>query len=151
LNKSPKHRGLIKAEPDLEKAKKHITKAEHNLRAFLYFDKGGFSDWSVSAGFYCIYHCFLAIAAKFGYESRNQSCTIALIELLKENGKINIDPKFIEMLKSEDYNERHESTVIELREEYAYGITTSVERAKITKLIEACKDVLDITKELVNK
>src|SRR3989344_5954079 len=91
LKEGKKHRGLIKIENNIEEAKKHIDKAEHNLRAISYFNDGRFSDWSMSAVFYCIYHCFLAIALKFGYESRNQECTISLIKSLKETGKINID------------------------------------------------------------
>src|SRR3989338_3896139 len=96
LKSGNKHRGLIKREPNIEEATKHIDKASHNLNAISYFDKGGFSDWSMSAVFYCIYHCFLAIGLKFGYESRNQECTIALMQSLKEEGKIEIDDKFIE-------------------------------------------------------
>ncbi len=87
LKESNFHRGLVKHEQDLELAKKHIIKAEHNLKAALYFEKGRFSDWSASAFFYCIYHCFLAILRKFGYESRNQECSIAVIEMLKEDKK----------------------------------------------------------------
>lgn len=80
LGKSPKHRGLLAVKPNLEEARKHIAKAEHNLGAITSFKKTGYSDWSLTAGFYSIYHCFLAIAIKFGYESRNQTCTIALME-----------------------------------------------------------------------
>ena len=64
-----KHRGLLKINPNIEEAKKHLAKAEHNFNGVTKFKQIGFSDWSMSAGFYCIYHCFLAIAAKFGYES----------------------------------------------------------------------------------
>src|SRR3990167_8583795 len=88
LGKRIKHRGLLNIELDIEGARKHIEKAEHNLNAISKFKEIGFSDWSIAAGFYSIYHCFLAIAIKFGYESRNQICTIALMELLKEEGKI---------------------------------------------------------------
>lgn len=76
LGKRPKHRGLLKIEPNIEEAKKHLLKAEHNLEGISKFVEIGFSDWTMSAGFYCIYHCFLAIATKFGYESGNQTCTI---------------------------------------------------------------------------
>ena len=50
------HRGLIKINGGIELAEKHILKAEHNLKGAIYFKKGGFSDWSASAFFYCIYH-----------------------------------------------------------------------------------------------
>jgi len=146
-----KHRGLLKIEPDIEKAKKHIKKAEHNLQAISNFKENGFSDWSIAAGFYSIYHCFLAIAVKFGYESRNQTCTIALIEYLKEEGKINIDTKFIDTLKQEDMEDMH-NKVIDLREEYTYGVEVSVEEdKKIKDLINICKEIIDIAKNIVFK
>ena len=144
-----KHRGLIKSESDLEEAKKHLAKAEHNLSAIGYFDKGGFSDWSMSAIFYCIYHCFLAIASKFGYESRNQECTIALIKYLKEQEKINIENRFIDALEIYGERERHESSVIEKREFYTYGTTVSADKEELKKSINLCKDCLDQTKGIV--
>ena len=146
-----KHRGLLKIEPDIEKAKKHIKKAEHNLQAISNFKENGFSDWSIAAGFYSIYHCFLAIAVNFGYESRNQTCTIALIEYLTEEGKINIDTKFIDTLKQEDMEDMH-NKVIDLREEYTYGVEVSVEEEKkIKDLINICKEIIDIAKNIVFK
>ena len=99
LGKKPKHRGLLKSDSDLEEAKKHLAKAEHNLDGITKFREIGFSDWSMSAGFYCVYHCFLAIAARFGYESANQTCTISLMRYLKEANKITLDDKFIELLE----------------------------------------------------
>src|SRR3989338_11297305 len=111
-----KHRGLVDIKPDISKAGLHIEKAEHNFNAISYFDEGGFSDWSVSAAFYTIYHCFLAILAKHGYESRNQDCTMAAIQFLKEESKIQLGDKFAVALKYHaEIEERHEDTVIELR------------------------------------
>ena len=72
LGKREKHRGLLEIEPDIEMAKKHIEKAKHNLKAIDYLLKGNFSDVTFSMIFYSMYHCFLAIASKFGYESRCQ-------------------------------------------------------------------------------
>ena len=54
LGKRPKHRGLLKSDPDNEEARKHLAKAEHNLKAITHFKDTGFSDWSMSAGFYCV-------------------------------------------------------------------------------------------------
>lgn len=150
LEQGKKHRGLIKSNPDLEEARKHIEKAEHNLRAISYFNTGGYSDWSVSAGFYCIYHCFLAIVNKFGYESRNQECTIALIQSLKEEGKIEIDNKFIEAVKVYEESERHESNVIEKREFYTYGTKVSTDNQKeINENRTLCEECLDQTRRIV--
>ena len=147
-----KHRGLIEINPNIEEAKKHIKKAEHNLNAIIKFKEIGFSDWSITAGFYCIYHCFLAIAFKFGYESRNQECTISLIEDLKEKNKINIDSKFIDMLKYADVEEIQESSIIEMREAYTYGIDISIKDEKrINELIINCREILDVTKDIIFK
>ena len=66
-----KHRGIKVVEPNIVQAGKHIAKAQHNLKAMLYLIRGNFLDWAVNASFYSMYHCCLAILAKFGYESRN--------------------------------------------------------------------------------
>jgi uncharacterized protein (UPF0332 family) len=145
-----KHRGLVNVSPNVEDARKHIDKAEHNLKAISYFNEGGFSDWSMSAAFYCIYHCFLAISVRFGYESRNQECTIALIKHLKEKGEINIEDKFLQALEIYEEQERHESNVIEKREMFTYGATVTADNKKeIEESIGLCKDCLDQTKKIV--
>ncbi|MBL7169794.1 MAG: hypothetical protein ISS48_02150 [Candidatus Aenigmarchaeota archaeon] len=66
------HKGLKKVETDEMESKKYIEKALHNLKAMNYNIKGGFTDWAVNAGFYTMYHSFLAILSELGYESRNQ-------------------------------------------------------------------------------
>ena len=152
LGKRPKHRGLLKVNPSLDEAKKHLAKAEHDFEAITKFKEIGFSDWSMSAGFYCIYHNFLAIAAKFGYESSNQTCTIALMRHLKEIGKIELNEKFIEALEYEEIEEAKENSVIELREDYTYGVQITVkDEAKINQLKQICKELIDITKEIIFK
>ena len=72
------------------------------------------------------------------------------MELLKEEGKINIDTKFIEMLKEADIEEIQENKVIEMREDYTYGIEISVEdETKINDLIKISKEMIDKTKDIV--
>jgi len=150
LGKRPKHRGLLKANPDLDEAKKHLAKAEHNLEGITTFRKVGFSDWSMSAGFYCIYHCFLAIAAKFGYESANQTGTISLMRFLKESNLIQLDEKFIELLEYEEMEDIKENSVIDMREDYTYGVQIMVkDEAKINNLKNTCKELIDITKQII--
>jgi uncharacterized protein (UPF0332 family) len=150
LGKRLKHRGLLKANPDINEAKKHLAKAEHNLKAITRFKEIGFSDWSMSAGFYCIYHCFLAIAAKFGYESGNQTCTISLIKQLKEENKINLDEKLIELLEYEEMEEIKDNKIIDMREDYTYGVEISVKDEKrINDLVKTCKDMIDVTKVII--
>jgi len=150
LGKRLKHRGLLKDNPDLDEAKKHLAKAEHNLSGITKFQTIGFSDWSMSAGFYSIYHCFLAISSKFGYESRNQTCTISLMRYLKEQNKINLDEKFIELLEYEEIEDVGEDSVIDLREDYTYGVKVSVkDEAKLNELKKTCQEMVDITKEII--
>src|SRR3989338_2620212 len=141
-----KHRGLVEVKPNLDAAKMHLEKAEHDLNGVLYMVKGGLSDWAVNAAFYSMYQCMLAIIARFGYESENQTCTIALVELLKEQGKISIDDKFIKMLKPD--SEKQDS-VINMREEYTYGFKIAVPETDIKKLIETCKELIDNTKSII--
>lgn len=150
--KRVKHRGLLRVNPNIDSAKKHIGKAEHNLNAISQFKEIGFSDWSIVAGFYSIYHCLLAIAIRFGYESRNQACTIALMNHLKEEGKVVINTKFINLLKDADIEEIQENKIIEMREDYTYGIEISVkDESKIKNLIKTCKEAIDTTKGVVFK
>lgn len=144
------HRGLVKKEPDMNEARSHIAKAEHDLAAISYMEKGGFSDWSMGAAFYSIYHCFLAIAEKFGYESRNQECTIALIRSLMEIGRIDLDEKFIKALEVYDSEKKSEKNLIEKREFYAYGTTTDVKnKEEIKRGIELCKECIAQTKKVI--
>ncbi len=142
-----KHRGLIEVKPNFDAAKMHLEKAEHDLNGVFYMVKGGLSDWAVSAAFYSMYHCMLAIIAKFGYESENQTCTIALVELFKEQGKISIEDRFIKMLKPEP--KAKDFSVINLREEFAYGFKIAVPETDIKKLTENCKELIDKTKGII--
>ncbi len=149
--KRAKHRGLLKIKPALEKAKEHIEKAEHELEVTEYLKKGNFMDVGVSTVFYSMYHCFLAIAAKFGYESGNQTCSIALMEYLKEEGKIDIDTRFIDIFKYKESEEEKKDSIIEMREDYTYSTKLSFDKAKLNALIEMCKELIEITKEIIFK
>lgn len=150
LQKRAKHRGLVEVKSDKEKAQNHLKKAEENLlfATSLEADKYGYKI--VEALFYCAYQCFLAIAAKFGYESGNQTCTIALIEYLKEEGKIELDEKFIEMMKYQDEQKNKKyGSIIEMREDYTYSSKISVEKNKIEDLVLICQELLEKTKQIV--
>jgi len=41
-----KHRGLLKGKPDIEEAKKHLAKAEHNMEGITVFKKDCLRDTS---------------------------------------------------------------------------------------------------------
>jgi uncharacterized protein (UPF0332 family) len=149
LKDGAKHRGLVEIKPDIEGARKHIKKAEHNFKAVITLEKLGLADWSVSAAFYTIYHCFLALIAKFGYASRNQECTIALIEYLKEQGKIELSNEIIETLKSAGLEEKQQKSAIYLREDFQYGTETEVDDKQLSKLKDICKKAVDETKKII--
>jgi len=146
-----KHRGLVKIKRNEKIIKAHIKKAEHNLNAIIDFKKSGYSDWSASAAFYSIYHCFLAIINKFGYESRNQECTFALIYTLIEDGKIDLDKELIEEIHSLDVEEKQEMSATELREIEQYGVSLSIENKTYERILELAKKILDKTKEILEE
>jgi len=144
LNKAEKelqhgnnHRGLIKIKPNSELIEAHVKKSEHNLNAIIDFKNIGYSDWSASAAFYCIYHCLLAIITKFSYESRNQECTFALIYYLIETGKISLDKELVQEIHLLNPEEKHESaTIIEIREIEQYGVRLSLEDEAFNNMLK---------------
>lgn len=149
LNAQDKHRGLIKIKPDVSKAHEHITKAEHYLKATDYLKKGDFSDISVSTVFYSMYHCLLAIAIKFGYESRNQECTFALIHSLIEDIKIDFGKELLDKIASLDTEKSEGATTVEIREQYQYGVSLSIKDDLYSNLFELAKEVISKTKIII--
>ncbi|MBU0762795.1 MAG: hypothetical protein KKD39_07185 [Candidatus Altiarchaeota archaeon] len=146
------HRGLREITPDKKIMSAHIQKAEHNLKAVSRFKEIGYSDWSASAAFYSIYHSLLAIANKFGFESRNQECTFALIYHLIEEGKIPLDKRLIEGIRALDPEKAHEKpTVIEVREVEQYGVATILENETYNRLLNTAKTILDKTKTIIEE
>ena len=148
LREGKQHRGLVKVEVDLEKAREHLTKAEHNLKVTFYLQKGGFTDWCSSSLFYVIYHCFLAILVKYGYETRNQECTFALIASLIEDKKITLIQEDLEKVSMLNLKETQESpdTVVSIREDYQYSTKVSLENKEYQELLQLAKRILDKTK-----
>ncbi|MBS3124555.1 hypothetical protein J4437_08070 [Candidatus Woesearchaeota archaeon] len=149
LQEGKKHRGLLKVDTNLEKAREHLSKAERNLKVTIYLQKGGYSDWCSISIFYMIYHCFLAILAKFGYETRNQECTFALIASLIEDKKIIISHDDLEKVSTLDITETQESpeTAVNIREYYQYSTKMSLENKEYQELLLLAKSILDKTKE----
>ena len=72
------------------------------------------------------------------------------MEYLKEEGKINIDSKFIEMFKYEDEQKNEESSLIGLREDYTYGTKKDASKEKIEELKGLCIDLIEETKIIYN-
>ena len=148
-----KHRGLLKVKPNLAIARGHIEKAERNIKATLYLQKGGYTDWCSSTLFYSIYHCFLAILAKFGYESRNQECTFALIKSFIESSEIDIEKEDMETIAGMDVEEKQHShkSIVNIREEYQYTTKLSLEDETLEELLALAKKILDKTKVIIEK
>lgn len=149
LQEGKKHRGLVKVDVDLAKAREHLTKAERNLKATLYLHRGGFTDWCPSSLFYAIYHCFLAILAKFGYEARNQECAFALVASFIEDKKITLSEEDLRKVTTLNITETQEApeTAVSIREDYQYSTKVSLENEEYQDLLQLAKRILDKTKE----
>src|SRR3989344_7761906 len=149
LKETPFHRGLVEVKHDVALAGKHMIKAEHNLKAALYFENGGYSDWSTSAFFYCLYHYLLAILRKHGYESRNQERTFAVIEMLRKDGIIEIQEEHLQMLLISKAKET-DFSIIQNRENFQYGVDINyTNRNLFNASITACKTLLDRSQQIV--
>ncbi|HLC96764.1 MAG TPA: hypothetical protein VJH97_05590 [Candidatus Nanoarchaeia archaeon] len=149
LQESKVHRGIVKTGVNKEKAKEHMEKAEHYLSATLYLKKGNFSDISASTIFYSIYHCLLSIAAKYGYESRNQECTFALMASLIEDKLINLDKGWLVKIAPLESTEEH--TTVKMREQYQYGTSVSLSDDVYEEQLSLAKRIMAKTKEILEK
>ena len=149
--KGERHKGLKKIEKSEELAKQHLDKAIHNFKAMISFQKTGFSDWSASASFYCLYHCLLALLAKEGYESRNQSCTFALIEDFIDKYEINLED--LKEIFDKDVTEdlQHSSKILDIRENMQYSVKTALEDKEFIELKEMTKKIFDKLRKDIEK
>src|SRR3989344_1890287 len=128
---------LVKTNPDLELAQKHLKKSEYNYDILQTLERLKKYDWALNAGFYAIYHCFLGILSKYGYASQNQSCTIIVLLKLIEDKKLNLDKDIVLQFDTLDVEEnltnptaRHE------REISTYGVETSIDIGQLNRIIE---------------
>ncbi|MBU0615482.1 MAG: hypothetical protein KJ601_05285 [Nanoarchaeota archaeon] len=151
LKDSDTHRGLVETDPNKEKAAEHINKAEHYLNATIYLKEGNYSDISASTVFYAMYQCLLAIAAKFGYESRNQECTFALVNSLIEDKQIDLDKDMLEKISSFETERSKEQTTVKVRERYQYGTSLTLEDSLYDEQLELAKKVIAKTKVIIER
>ena len=148
LEQSDKHRGLVRENIDIMKAREHVEKAEHYLIATDLLKKENFSDISATTVFYSMYHCLLAIISKFGYESRNQECTFALVYYLIEGEKIDLKKDLLDKITFLDLKEE-DITSVEIREQFQYGTSLSIKDDIYKELFELAQEVLSKTKEII--
>lgn len=141
-----RHNGLRKIPPNNEIAQEHMAKALHNFKAMSSFRNTGFSDWSASSAFYALYHGLLAILSKKGFESRNQSCTFALVEDFIRKGEL-------EHLTISDIREifdkniaddlAHSSKILDIREKMQYSTKTQLADEEFQFLKKRTRELLD--------
>jgi uncharacterized protein (UPF0332 family) len=140
-------RRLKKIKPNINLAKKHFEKSEYNYKVVLKLEELKIYDWALNIGFYSIYHCFLAILSKYGYETKNQSCTITVILNLIEHNKLDLDKNLV--LKFDTFevgNEMTSSTVRTQRELSTYGVKTSIDLEKLKEIKEI---IIQIQRETI--
>jgi len=148
-----RHKGLKKIGLNEDLIDEHLKKAEHNLNAVAEFKNRGYSDWSASAAFYALYHCLLALLIKFGYQSRNQTCTLAFIEDLINKGKISLKLEELKEIFDKDVTEdlAHSEKILDIRENMQYSFKTPMEEEEFNKLLERTKLLFDKIKREIEK
>ena len=130
-------RRLTKTKPDMDLAQKHIKKSEYNSSVMRTLEGLNIYDWALNVGFYAIYHCFLAILAKYGYESRNQACTITVLLSLINEKKLGLDKDLVTQFDTLDVEKNIVNpTVRESRELSTYGVETSIGLQQLKKIKE---------------
>ena len=133
--KDPKR--LVKTKPDLNLAQKHVKKSEYNYGVMQTLERLKIYDWAFNVGFYAIYHCFLAILAKYGYESRNQACTTTVLLALINEKKLDLDKDLVTPFDTLEVEKNITNpTVRERREISTYGVETSIDLQQLKKIKE---------------
>lgn len=130
-------RRLIEKKPDAQLAQKHLKKSEYNYSILRTLEGLKIYGWALNIGFYSVYHCFLAILAKYGYESKNQSCTITVLLKLIEEKKLELDKGLVLQFDAlEAEKDIMNPTVRESREVSTYGVETSIDLQQLKKTKE---------------
>ena len=138
---------LIKTKSDSDLAQKHVKKSEYNYGVVQTLERLKMYDWAFNVGFYAIYHCFLAILAKHGYESRNQACTITVLHTLINDKKLNLDKDLVTQFDTLDVEKNITNpTVRERRELSTYGVETSIDLQQLKKIKEL---ILKVQRETI--
>ena len=130
-------RRLVKTKPDLELAQKHLKKSEYNYNVLQMLEKLKIYDWALNVGFYAIYHCFLGILSKYGYESKNQLCTITVLLTLIEQKKLNLNRDLVLQFDTLDVEKNITNPTVRMEREIStYGVETSIDMQQLKKIKE---------------
>lgn len=145
-NGGERHQGLRAIKPAANAVQGHLAKAIHNFEAMTSFHDLHYSDWSASAAFYALYHGLLALLAQRGYESRNQSCTLALIEdlITKESIK-NLTLADLKEIFDKDVTAdiAHSNKILDIRERMQYSTRTTLAEEEFQILKKRTKELFD--------
>lgn len=131
-------KGMKKIPADVNLARKHIRTAQEDLQACDYLEQGGYTRWCAPAIFYTVYHCFLAVLAKEGYETENQDCTFAFIATLIEKGTFPLSMEKLEKIMSYDVEEGLRG----FRERFQYGVEGAVDKELLLEMKTLAKEIL---------
>ena len=96
----------------------------------------------------------MALIVKYGYESRNQSCTFALIENLIEEGKITyLNKEDLKEIFDKDITSdiEHSDKILDLREKIQYSTQTSLEEEEFMRLKKKVKELFDKIRKEIEK
>ena len=138
---------LIKIKSDLNLAQKHVKKSEYNYRVVQTLERLKIYDWAFNVGFYAIYHCFLAILAKYGYESRNQACTITVLLTLINEKKLDLDKDLVTQFDTLDAEKNITNPTVRARREIStYGVETSIDLQQLKRIKEL---ILKVQRETI--
>ncbi len=151
--RTERHKGLRKIEPSQEIINGHIRKAIHNFNAIDAFKNMGYSDWSASASFYSLYHLLLALISKKGFESRNQSCTFALVENMIGIREVSITNEELKEIFDKNITEdlQHSTKILDIREDMQYSIKTELKEQEFLLLKERTKSLFDKIRREIEK
>ena len=133
-------------------ARKHLEKSEYNAKVMKQLEESKNLDWALNVGFYAIYHCFLSILSKFGYESRNQSCTITVILKLIDENKLPLGKDLVSQFDTLEVDkDAHSTTIRQSREISTYGIKTQIDLGELKDLKELIVKIQRATIQIINE
>jgi len=141
-----RHQGLRRTTISPTTVTGHLVKARHNFEAVTSFHDLGYSDWSASAVFYSLYHGLLALLAQHGYESRNQSCTFALVEHLIETRTLtHLTISDLKDIFDRDVSTDllHSTRILDIRERMQYSTRTTLAEDEFQFLKKRAKTLFD--------
>lgn len=130
-------RRLVRTKPDLDLAQKHLKKSEYNRDVVQVLENLKIHDWALNIGFYSIYHCFLAILSKYGYESKNQSCTVTVLLSLIDQKKLNLDKDLVLQFDTLEVEKDMTNPTVRMEREIStYGVETSIDLQQLKHIKE---------------